>query len=180
MKSDKTNTVSYSLRQDNSIRDLLLVHSGEDYFLRLQNIIANAQLEIHVQTYIFRNDSIGIKIANALKEAASRNVKVYVLVDGFGSASLTPQFIDDLISHGIQFRKFSPFFSINSLYLGRRLHHKIVVADGNVALIGGINIADKYSRTESESPWLDYAVQIKKVAIAEDLHHYKQQILILL
>ncbi len=169
MESDKKHINHHSFKEGNSLSDILIVYSGEDYFLRLQKIIANAQAEIHVQTYIFRNDTIGIKIANALKEAAYRNVKVYVLVDGFGSASLTPQFINDLISHGIHFRVFSPFFSTNSLYLGRRLHHKIVVADGNVALIGGINIADKYLGSEIETPWLDYAVQIENAAIAEHL-----------
>ncbi len=172
MGSTKEQINYYSSKEDISLPDVLLVYSGEDYFLRLQKIIANAQSEIHVQTYIFINDTIGIKIANALKEAASRNVTVYVLVDGFGSASLTPQFINDLISHGIHFRVFSPFFSTNSLYLGRRLHHKIVVADGNIALIGGINISDNYRGSEIETPWLDYAVQTGNVALAE----YLQQV----
>lgn len=148
-----------------------LVHSGEDYFSRLQHIISNATSEIHLQTYIFDNDSTGIKIADALKRAASRNVKVYVLLDSYGSASLTSQFINDLISHGVNIRFFSPIFSSNNLYLGRRLHHKIAVADDRVALIGGINIADKYCGTPSKVAWLDYAVQIESEAVVEPLQH---------
>lgn len=149
-----------------------LVHSGEDYFLRLHSIILNAQSEIHLQTYIFDNDSTGIEIVDALKEAASRNVKVYVLLDAYGSSSLPRQFIKDLILHGINIRFFSPFFSLNNFYLGRRLHHKIVVVDEKIALIGGINIGDKYRGTETKEPWLDFAVQIESESIAE----YLQQV----
>ncbi|MFT6868649.1 MAG: cardiolipin synthase [Parvicella sp.] len=138
-----------------------LVHSGEDYFARLEDIILKAQREIHFQTYIFKNDATGKKIAAALKEAASRKVRVYLLPDAYGSSSLPDEFIADLIQHGIDFRFFAPFFSNNSFYLGRRLHHKVVVVDGSVALIGGINISDKYRGTKTKEPWLDYAVQVE-------------------
>ncbi|TAL57154.1 MAG: hypothetical protein EPN85_14310 [Bacteroidetes bacterium] len=46
-----------------SIENVELVHSGEDYFIRLLNIISNAKSEIHLQTYIFENDCTGTKIA---------------------------------------------------------------------------------------------------------------------
>ena len=146
-----------------------LVYSGADYFLRLKDIIANAKTEIHFQTYIFDDDSTGKEIAEALKEAAARNVKVYVLLDGYGSSSLSGKFINDLNIHHINIRYFSPFFSANNFYLGRRLHHKVVVADGNITLIGGINIADKYHGTANEYPWLDYAVQVESKEIGAHL-----------
>lgn len=138
-----------------------LVHSGEDYFLRMKSIIKNAQEEIHLQTYIFENDDTGRGIATCLEEAARRKVKVYVLLDGYGSAKLPDSFTQDLIKHGILFRFFSPFFSMNNFYLGRRMHHKILVADGKTALIGGINIAGKYRGTPDSEPWFDYAVQLR-------------------
>jgi len=62
---------------------------------------------------------------------------------------------------GIRFRFFSPLFSKEGISFGRRLHHKIAVADGKKALIGGINIADKYKGEGSEDPWLDYAVLVE-------------------
>lgn len=156
-------------KNNDSSKSIELVHSGEDYFFRLQRIISSAKSEIHLQTYIFDNDSTGIKIANALKEAASRNVKVYVLLDSYGSSSLSSKFIKDLILCGINIRFFSPFFSSNNLYLGRRLHHKIVVVDGHIILIGGINISDKYHGTPSKEAWLDYAVQVENKPIAESV-----------
>ena len=66
-----------------------LVHSGKDYFSRLRNIISHAKSEIHLQTYIFENDSTGLKITKALTEAANRKVKVYVLLNGYGPAKLS-------------------------------------------------------------------------------------------
>lgn len=149
-----------------SSKKIELIRSGEDFFDRLLLLISNAKSELHLQTYIFENDATGKEVAQALKVAALRNVKVYVLLDGFGSASLPKHFINDLVSNGINIRFFAPFFSMNSLYLGRRLHHKVAVADEEIALVGGINIADKYHGTKGIAPWLDYAVQVTNPAIA--------------
>ena len=150
-------------------KTISLVHSGEDYFSRLERIILESESEIHIQTYIFDYDSTGKKIISALKKAASKNIKIYILLDGFGSLSFPTEIINDLSKIGIKFRIFSPFFSANSLYIGRRLHHKIVVVDAKTALIGGINISDKYHGTAKEVPWLDYAVEIKDENISKSL-----------
>ena len=150
-------------------KNVVLVHSGEDFFNRLEQIILDAKTEIHIQTYIFDYDTTGKKIISALKEAALRNVKIYILLDGFGSFSFPKEVLNDLKKSGIEIRFFSPFFSANSLYIGRRLHHKIVVSDSKIALIGGINIANKYSGTNKVEPWLDYAVQLTDEGIGEQL-----------
>lgn len=141
-------------------KKVTLVHSGSDFFDRLERLLADATTEIHLQTYILDEDSTGTKILNALKKAVSRNVTVYLLLDGMGSRALSDKFIEEIKSAGIQFRFFSPLLSPNSFYFGRRLHHKIVVVDTKTVLIGGINIAEKYEGTSSEAPWLDYAVLI--------------------
>jgi cardiolipin synthase len=148
---------------------LELVYSGEDYFSRLEQIIKNAKYEIHLQFYIFKNDAVGAKIVEKLKEAAARHVKVYLMLDGFGSFSFPKEVAEELRERGVNFRYFSPFFSANSFYIGRRLHHKIVVADAHVILIGGINIADKYHGKPGKDPWLDYAVKIDDPIIAKKL-----------
>ena len=140
--------------------NIVLVRSGKDYFSRLESIIHNSEYEIHIQVYLFENDATGNRIINALKEAASRHVKIYLILDGLGSFSFPLKIRNDLKQSGINFRFFAPLFSAYTFYLGRRLHQKIVVADSKVALIGGINIADKYHGTPTEKPWLDYAVQL--------------------
>lgn len=145
-----------------------LLHSGEEYFLGLKKLIDYAQKEIHLQTYIFEDDETGNDIADCLKRAAQRKVKVYVLLDAYGSATLPDSFVQDFIHHGISIRFFSPLFSLNNFYLGRRMHHKVLVVDGKMAVIGGINIANKYRGIQELEPWLDFAVQLDCPA-AEDL-----------
>lgn len=149
-------------------KNLELVYSGEDYFSRLEAIIRNSQIEIHMQMYLFENDATGNRIIKALKEAASRKVQVYVLLDGLGSLSFPSETLKEMRQSGINIRFFAPLFSTYTFYLGRRLHRKVIVADAKVVLIGGINVADKYCGSDTEAPWLDYAVQLKG-EIAEPL-----------
>lgn len=149
----KTATVDYA-------DEVLLVHSGDNYFEKLTQIIADAQHELHIQTYIFENDDTGNSIAAELIKAAQRGVKIFMLLDSYGSSSFKNK-APELLKNNIHFRFFAPLFTYKNIYFGRRLHHKIVVADGAVALIGGINIADKYKGTATEKAWLDYAVLLR-------------------
>lgn len=146
-----------------------LVFGGENYFQTLIKLIDEAKDTLHLQTYIFTDDETGLLIAESLMKAAKRKVKVFMVCDAFGS-KISNAFISHLNKEGIHFRFFSPFFSNENIYLGRRLHHKVVVADSKVALVGGINIADKYHGTNEEPPWLDYAVLIRGASCLY-LHH---------
>jgi cardiolipin synthase len=141
---------------------LELVASGNHFFERLIQLINEAKQQIHFQVYIFDEDDTGRAIAAALKNAAARGVAIFLAVDSYGSKSLSPAFIADLKRSGVHFKLFSPlpkhFFVFR---VGRRLHNKVMIADNAVALVGGINIADKYHGTASEAPWLDFAVGIK-------------------
>ena len=154
----------------------ILVYSGEDYFSRLERIILESKFEIHIQTYIFDFDATGQRVIEALKIAASKNVKIHILIDGFGSMLFPQDLINELKKEGIDIRIFSPLFSANSLYIGRRLHHKIVIADAKCALIGGINIAEKYLGNEKFAPWLDYAVEINDENIGKSLQELCREI----
>lgn len=157
-----------SKKNNSSFQSVQLVHSGNDYFTRLERIINEAISEIHIQTYIFNHDTTGKRILFALKKALDRKVKVYLLLDGFGSLAFSNGIKNELQLAGAHVRFFSPLFSASSFYIGRRLHKKVVVADGSVALIGGINIADRYRGNSNEKPWLDFAIEIKS-AIAKKI-----------
>jgi cardiolipin synthase len=158
-----------------------LIFSGSDYFEKLDAVIENAKDCIHLQTYIFNLDETGIAVLNSLKKAAQRGVKIFVLADAYGSKAITRKDIRKINADGIHFRLFSPLFSSESIYPGRRLHHKIAVIDRHTALIGGINIADKYRGTSAEPAWLDYGVMIEGAictqlhTICEEFYERKQQ-----
>lgn len=137
-----------------------LVLSGENYFEVLESMIDNCQKSLHLQTYIFQTDETGMRIVEALRRAAARGVKICVLADAYASRNFSKRVVRELRSLGIRIRFFSPLFSTESLYFGRRLHHKTVVADRTTGLTGGINIANKYRGLE-QAAWLDYAVLTK-------------------
>ena len=138
---------------------LKFLESGEEYFTTLLELIQNAQKLIYLQVYTLDPDNTGNMIISALEEAVKRGVKAYVLVDAYGSKDLTTKRIRQMQDAGIHCRRFSPivFFKFRA---GRRLHHKITVADGQSAIIGGINISDKYRGDEKNLPWLDFGLYI--------------------
>ncbi|MBK9636432.1 MAG: hypothetical protein IPO63_00915 [Bacteroidetes bacterium] len=144
-----------------------LIHGGESYFDTLLEMINESKHVLHLQVYIFDFDTTGKEIIEALKNAASRGVSIYLVVDGFGSMSLGNNFVHQMKMQNISFRFFSPLPFPGILQAGRRLHHKVCVADKKKALVGGINIADKYRGNNDELPWLDYALLVEGNVVSE-------------
>jgi len=140
---------------------ILAVHSGADFFSRLVGLLDEARETAHLQTYIFEDDDTGSLVADALIRAAQRGVQVWVMADGFGSKALPDAFVRRLQDGGVQFRFFKHVVSIWKWTGGRTLHQKVVVTDRCRALVGGINIANKYRGTLHEPAWLDFAVLIE-------------------
>lgn len=144
----------------------LLVHPGE-YFHHLERMIANAKHIIHLQTYIFQNDITGTKVAGWLMDAAGRGVKVYVLVDGYASQGLPNDFVQQIRDAGVYFSFFEPIIKSKKFYVGRRMHHKIVSVDDAYALVGGINIADRYDKIPDMPSWMNIDLFIKGESAGE-------------
>lgn len=135
-----------------------LIHGGSDYFKLLHQLIAAAEYSIHLQTYIFEEDETGIEIGTALMKAAQRGVHVQLMVDAYASKKLSEDFIENLKRNGVQFKQFEPLLKSHHFYFGRRLHHKLFVADGNKSLVGGINISNRYNDMPGQKAWLDWAL----------------------
>lgn len=142
---------------------LQLLKNGAGYFPALQTAIEQAQHEIYLQTYIYANDAVGASIGNALKAAARRGVSVNLLLDGFGSKELPPSYVQELEHAGVQVMFYRPKISPWTLKKTRlrRLHRKVVVIDGAVGFVGGINIIDDLNVPYHAHPRIDYAVRIE-------------------
>lgn len=138
-----------------------LVHSGKEFFDLLKQLIDAASHSIHIQTYIFAEDGTGTSIAEALIDAAKRNVEVWLVVDGFASQGLSKAFINKLKEAGVNVRFFEPLFRSRNFYFGRRMHHKIIVVDGVRALTGSMNIADRYNDLPGKPAWYDLALYVE-------------------
>jgi len=135
-----------------------LIRGGSEYFNLLEKIIREAKEIIHLQVYIFDEDDTGHKIADALIAAAQRKVAVYLMADSYASQSMSTTFVRQLTDSGIHFRFFEPVFKNNNFYFGRRLHHKVIVADNEIAMVGGINISNHYNDFPGKPAWLDFAL----------------------
>ncbi len=154
MLPDWIHTASYT-----GTNQIELLRGGKPFFDALETCILSAREELYVQVYIFQTDETGTRVLGLLKDAVRRGVRVYLLADAFGSANLGRKTTREIQASGIQFRFFGRFLSRN-LSIGRRLHHKIVVADGKQFLLGGMNIADRYNDLPGQPAWLDFGVQV--------------------
>jgi cardiolipin synthase len=138
-----------------------LLRSGENFFSAIEKTIDEAEHYIHFQTYIVDDDQTGRRIVDALIRAAERGVRVYFLLDAYGGNSFSKNLINKVEKAGIFFRLFSPQLITKGFQLSLRLHHKVLLTDGDTAIIGGMNIADRYHGMPGLKEWLDFAILIK-------------------
>lgn len=148
---------------------LTLLDSGREYFPALLSALRDARLEIHLESYIFASDSIGHAVADELARAARRGVQVRVLVDGFGGRNFAADFQSRLAAAGVQvmlYRQELALFKLQRHRL-RRLHRKIVVVDGGIGFVGGINIVHDDNAPAGLRPRYDYAVRAEGPVVAQ-------------
>ncbi len=140
--------------------------SGKDALDAMYSQIEKAQQHIHLQSYIFTDDFTGRKFRDLLIKKAQNGIEVRVIYDGVGSLSLSKEFIKPMQAAGIEVLAFSPIkiFSIKFL-LNYRNHRKILIIDGQIGFIGGVNIADRYYYGTSFGIWRDTHIKIKGEAV---------------
>ena len=150
-----------------------LLENGEEYFPRVFEAIAGARREVFVETFILFDDKIGRGLHAALLQAAQGGAQVHVLVDGFGSPDLPEEFVASLVQAGVRFRVFDPGPRLfgQRLNLLRRMHRKIVVVDGALGFIGGINYSADHVADYGPEAKQDYAVEVRGPIVAH-MHRF--------
>ena len=141
-----------------------LLRNGVEYFPAIIAEMARARASIYLETYIFADDVSGRAVATALTRAAARGVDVRVVVDGFGtrpylSESLALALVDGGVRL-VRFREDVVSMNWNRARL-RRLHRKLVIVDGTIAFVGGINIIDDRNTPGQTPPRIDFAVCVQ-------------------
>ncbi|MBP7172581.1 MAG: cardiolipin synthase [Cloacibacterium sp.] len=149
--------------------DVKLLINGEQKFPEVFEALKKAQHHIHIEYYIYEDDDTGREIEKILIEKAKSGVEVRFIYDDFGSASIRKRLVKRLKENGV---KAYPFYKIKLLALANRLnyrnHRKIIVIDGKVSFVGGINISNKYSNNFKENTyyWRDTHLKISGTATA--------------
>jgi cardiolipin synthase A/B len=154
----------------------LLPGSGA-YFTALARAMDAASSEVRLETYIFDFTASGQDVAESLIRAASRGVKVHLLMDGAGTEHMPPEWKARLDAAGVQWLIYNPLGRLGLLIPSRwrRLHRKLCVIDGGTAqavgFCGGINILDDFhdpNHGALPQPRFDFAVRIQG-ALVDDI-----------
>ena len=144
---------------------IVLFNSGQKKYDDMFEAIRQARSSIHLEYFNFRNDSIANALFDLLAEKVKQGVEVRALFDAFGNMSnnrpLKKEHVQEIRKRGIELYEFDPigFPWINHVF--HRDHRKIVVIDGQIAYIGGMNVADYYIHgTEAVGSWHDMHCRI--------------------
>ena len=140
--------------------------SGQDFVSSLIAEISKAKSFIFLEFYIFCDDTVGNTLKDVLIKKANEGVEIKILYDDFGSHSTPDEFWNEMRASGIEIVSFFPSkYKFFNLRINYRNHRKIVIIDGKIAYIGGLNIRDDHMGLTELKPWKDIMVKISGGAI---------------
>ncbi len=152
------NTSQSPFSNDNQV---IIFTSAEDKYRELLEDIEAAKSSIHILYFIVQNDYIGKKIINALAQKAKDGLEVRVLIDHGASLFNPYKACKSIIDNGGEVSSFLTNGIGNYLKANFRNHRKIVVIDGKIGYVGGINIGDEYLGLHKRiTPWRDTHLKI--------------------
>ena len=145
-----------------------LLTDGYQFFPQLLHDIAEARHHIHIDMYIIEDDPLGRLVSDALIAKARSGVEVRLIYDDVGCWSVKNRFFERLREEGIEVAPFLPVrFPSFTSKVNYRNHRKLVVIDGRVGYIGGMNIAQRYvkgqgarSKGQEGGLWRDTMVRV--------------------
>jgi cardiolipin synthase A/B len=161
-------TASEPLVDGNQLR---LLRNGEAAFPEMLAAIGAADKQILLEMYWFASDGIGRKFAAALSAAAERGIEVSIIYDAVGSVAARDDMFEGLARAGVRVIEFNPIAPWKRRFrlakLSRRDHRKILIVDGKIGFVGGINIADYWLPMEDGgSGWRDDMLRLEGPAVA--------------
>ncbi len=165
----QTRELSYMLMHDllsplTSGNEVKILRNGEEKFPEVIKALKSAKEHIHIEYYIYNDDEIGNEIGDILLQKAKEGVRVRVIYDDFGSGRGCKRLMKRLSEGGVEVH---PFLKIYFIAFANRInyrnHRKIILVDGKIGFVGGINISDNYIN-QGDSPenlyWRDTHLKI--------------------
>lgn len=147
---------------------------GEQAYPAMLRAIAGACHQVLLEMYIWKSDDLGRRFASALIDRARAGVQVRVVVDGIGSFGFDRDVEDELRRAGVELAVFHPVAPFRArASLSVRDHRKLLVIDGQVAFLGGLNIAAEYApKSWGGAGWHDVHVRVDGPAASELAHDF--------
>jgi cardiolipin synthase len=142
--------------------------NGEDTFSSMLEELEKAKHHIHLEYFIIKDSEIGEEFKRLLMKKAKEGVEVRIIYDAVGCWKLSDAFINDLAGAGVKIHAFHPvLFPLLSRDLNHRNHRKIIVIDGKVGFLGGLNIGDEYlGKNEKLGFWRDTHLKVVGEAVS--------------
>ena len=139
---------------------------GYQFFPALLSAIHEAKNHIHIDMYIFAEDALGNLVADALIAKKREGVEIRVIYDDVGCWNVSHRFFERMREEGIEVASFLPVrFPSFTSKVNYRNHRKIIVIDGTVGFIGGMNIALRYVKGTGQMPWRDTMIKVSGGAV---------------
>lgn len=153
--------------------DVQIIKNGENKFKLLLADLKEAKMHIHMEYYILRDDKIGTQVIDILCDKAKAGVKVRLSIDDVGS-SISRKNKNRMSESGVEWYSFMPvLFPGFTGKMNYRNHRKIVVIDGKIGYIGGINVSDTYVNYDgSDAYWRDTHLKITGDAVKSLQIHF--------
>lgn len=134
---------------------------GTEAYPEMLAAIEGARTRIFFEIYIFRNDRWGTRFFDALLERARAGVAVYIIYDAFGAGEAEELFTQ-LRHAGARAHIYNPFRWFKKFrILNRRNHRKILVVDGEVGFLGGLNVGNEYHDPGHDKPFRDTQLSVR-------------------
>lgn len=145
-----------------------VLHSGEAMYARMLEELGAARSSVSIEMYAWADDRAGRRFAAAASSAARRGVRVRVLLDAFGSFG-SGALASRMERDGTEVLWVHPLAPWTPRwYPNQRDHRKLVVVDGRVAFVGGMNLAEAYTQEFSgERAWRDMGIRVEGPAVRE-------------
>jgi len=125
-----------------------LLQDGPGTYAAMFEAIDNARDHVNLESYILEAEGPGEEFARRLIARAKAGVRVNVLYDSFGSIGTPSTYFDHLRANGVNVCEYNPLRRLGNLLsraLHLRDHRKLMVVDGRIGFIGGVNISPVYS-----------------------------------
>ncbi len=140
--------------------------SGYEFFPSLLHEISMARDHIHIDIFIFADDELGNLIADALIDKAREGVEVRVIYDDVACWKVKGSFYERMRDAGIDVHAFMPVkFPAFTSKVNYRNHRKLVIIDGKVGFIGGMNFATRYVKGTGKQAWRDTHLKVTGGAV---------------
>ncbi len=142
--------------------DIQLLCDGMEFFPALFKAIGEAKDHIHLDFYIIEDDPLGMLLSDMLIDKARQGVEVRIIYDDVGCWNVKHRFFERMREEGIEVVPFLPVrFPSFANKVNYRNHRKLVIIDGRIGFIGGMNVALRYWRGTQTQPWRDTMVRVE-------------------